>query len=175
MGVRLGSVLPHGPASVLQAVVATYPVLTQHFLQCYPNCVISNNSFHSPRSIVDAEGLFGRPEGGKLKVSEPNMCSYRHKRWVSSGVKGGKQGGRAREGWSRYGVSVLTTGWTDAKGGGHPQVRSGCVKGNLEFLRGCSNGDATHVLHLQGEGGSGLVQNWPPSTPTLMPPSGSHI
>ena len=72
-------------------------------------------------------------------------------------------------------VSVLTTGWTDAKGGGHPQVRSGCVKGNLEFLRGCSSGDVTHVDQLQGEGGSGLVQNWLSSIPKLMPPSGYHI
>ena len=80
MGVRLGSVLPHGPASVLQAVVATYPVLTQHFLQCYPNCVISNNSFYCPSSIDDPERLIGRPEGGRLKMSEPNVGSCRHKR-----------------------------------------------------------------------------------------------
>ena len=80
MGVRLGSVLPHGPASVLQAVVATYPVLTQHLLHCYPNCVMNNNSFNSPGSIGDAEGLIGRPEGGRLKMSKPNVCSCRYKR-----------------------------------------------------------------------------------------------
>ena len=143
IGVRLGSVLPDGPASVSQAVVASYPVLTQHLLHCYPNCVMSNNSFHFPRSIGDPEGLIGRKEGGRLKMSEHNLCSCRQKRWVSSGAKDGKQGGRASEGWSGYGVSLLTTGWTGAKVRGHPQVRWACVKDNLEFLRGCSNGDFT--------------------------------
>jgi len=89
--------------------------------------------------------------------------------------QGWKQGGRASEGWSEYGVSVLTTGWTGAKEGGHPQVRWTCVKDNLEFLRGYSNCDVTHVEHLQIEGGSGLVKNWLPSIPTLMSPSGCYI
>ena len=86
-----------------------------------------------------------------------------------------KQGGRASEGWSGYGVSVLTTGWTGAKEGVHPKVSWACVKDNLEFLWGCSNGDVTDVEQLQGEGGNGLVQNCLPSIPTLMPPSGCHI
>ena len=55
-----------------------------------------NNSFHSPRSIGDAEGLIDKLEGGRLIMSEPSLCSCRHKRWVSSGPKGGKQGGRAQ-------------------------------------------------------------------------------
>ena len=80
MGVRLGSVLPDGPASVLQAVVTSYPVLTQHLLHCSPSCVTNNNSFNSPRCVGDAEGLIGRPEGGRLKMSEPKVCSCRHKR-----------------------------------------------------------------------------------------------
>ena len=79
MGVRLGSVLPDSPASVLQEVVTPQPVLTQHLLHCYPNCVMNNNSFHPSRTVVDAEGLFGRPEGGRIKMSEHNMCSCRHK------------------------------------------------------------------------------------------------
>ena len=90
---------------------------------CYPNCVMSNNSFHAPRFVGDAEGLIGNPEGRRLKMSEPIVCSWRHKRGVSAGAKGGKQGSRASEGWSGYGLSVLTTGWTGAKDGGHPQVR----------------------------------------------------
>ena len=62
-----------------------------------------------------------------------------------------------------------------AKEGGHTQVRLACVKDNLEFQRGCPNGDFTHIEHLHGEGGSGLVQTWLPSVPTLMSPSGCHI
>ena len=89
--------------------------------------------------------------------------------------QGWKQCGKAREGSSGYGMSALTTGWTGAKEGGHPQVGWSCVKDNLEFLRGCSNGDFTHVEHLHGEGGSGLVHNWQPSVPILMSPSGCHI
>ena len=80
MGVGLGRVLPDGPTSVLKAVVALYPVLTHHLLHGYPNCVMSNNSFHSPRSIDDPEGFIGNPEGGRLMMSEPNVCSYRYKR-----------------------------------------------------------------------------------------------
>ena len=38
-----------------------------------------------------------------------------------------------------------------------------------------SDGDVTHIEQLQGEGGSGLLQNWLPSIPTLLPPSGCHI
>ena len=45
---------------------------------------------------------------------------------------------------------------------------------NLEFLRVSSNDDITHVFHLQGRG-SGLVQNWLPSIPTLLSPSGCYI
>ena len=45
---------------------------------------MNNNSSHCPRSIGDAEGLLGRPEGGRLMLSEPNTCSCRHKRWMSS-------------------------------------------------------------------------------------------
>ena len=89
--------------------------------------------------------------------------------------QGWKQCGKAREGSSGYGVSALTTGWTGAIEGGHPQVGWSCVKDNLEFLRVCSNGDFTHVEHLHGEGGSGLVHNWQPSVPILMSPSGCHI
>ena len=89
--------------------------------------------------------------------------------------QGWKQGINASEGWSGYGVSVLTVGWTGAKEEGHPQVRWACVKDNLEFLRGCSICDVTHVQHLQIEGGSGLVKNWLPSIPTLMSPSGCYI
>ena len=33
-------------------------------------------------------------------------------------------------------MSVVTTGWTEAKEGGHPQVIWACVKDNLEFLEG---------------------------------------
>ena len=56
-----------------------------------------------------------------------------------------------------------------------PKIRWACVKENLEFLRGCSNGDVTHIDHLQGQGVSGLVQIWLSYIPTLMPPSGCHI
>ena len=60
---------------------------------------MNNNSFHSPRSIGDPEGLIGKPEGGRLKMSEPNVCSCRHKRWVSSGVKGGNMvAGQVKDG-----------------------------------------------------------------------------
>ena len=48
---------------------------------------MSNKSFNSPRSIDDPEGFIGNPEGGRLMMSEPNVCSYRYKRWVSSGAK----------------------------------------------------------------------------------------
>ena len=78
-GGRIRGVLPYGPASVLQAVVSSYPVLTQHLLLCYPNCAM-NNSSHFPRSMHDLERLIGKPEGGRLAMSEPNMCSFRHKR-----------------------------------------------------------------------------------------------
>ena len=99
MGVRLGRVLPDGPASVLQPLVTPQPVLTQHMLNCYPNCVMSNNSFHSPRSIGDVKSLIGKPEGGRLKMSEPNVCSCRNKRWVSSGAKGGNRvAGQVKDG-----------------------------------------------------------------------------
>ena len=74
------------------------PVLTQLLFASYLNGVISKKPLHAPRSIDDAEGLLGRAEGGRLVVSEPNLCSCRHKRGVSSGVKGGKQGSRASEG-----------------------------------------------------------------------------
>ena len=80
MGVRLGKVLPDGPASVLQAGVTPQPVLTQLLFTHYPNGVISKKSLHDPRSIGDPEGLIGKPEGGRLKMSEPNVCSCRHKR-----------------------------------------------------------------------------------------------
>ena len=79
-GGRIRGVLPYGPASVLQAVVSSYLVLTQHLLLCYPNCVMSNNSFHSPSSIGDPERLIGCPEGGRLVMPEPNVHSCRHKR-----------------------------------------------------------------------------------------------
>ena len=71
-------------------------------------------------------------------------------------------------------MSVLATGWTGAKEGRHPPVRWACVMDNLEFLRVSSNDDITHVFHLQGRG-SGLVQNWLPSIPTLLSPSGCYI
>ena len=67
---------------------------------------------------------------------------------------------------------VLTAGGTLAVGGGNPQVRRAGVNDDSELLRGCSNGDVTHVDQLQGEGGSGLVQNWLRSIPALMTPSG---
>ena len=60
---------------------------------------MSNNSSHSPRSIGDAEGLIGRPEGGRLMLSESNVCNCRHKRWVSSGAKGGNRvAGQVKDG-----------------------------------------------------------------------------
>ena len=80
MGVRLGRVLPDGPASVLQAQVTPKPVLTQLLFTDYPNGVISKKSLYAPRSIGDAEGLLGRQEGGRLLMCEPNLCSCRHKR-----------------------------------------------------------------------------------------------
>ena len=80
MGVRLGRVLPESPASGLQAVVTPLRVLTQHLLHSYPNSVTSNNSLHPPRIVFDAEGLIGRPVGGRLKMSEQNVRSCRHKR-----------------------------------------------------------------------------------------------
>ena len=80
MGVRLGRVLPDGPASVLQAGVTPQPVLTQLLFTRYPNDVISKKSLHAPRSIDDREDFLGRPEGGRLVMSEPNVCSCRHKR-----------------------------------------------------------------------------------------------
>ena len=49
--------------------------------------------------------------------------------------------------------------------GGHLQVRRACVIDNLEFLRGCSSGDVTLILHLQGKGGSGLVRTGYPLFP----------
>ena len=57
MEVRLGSVLPDGPASVLQAGVTPQPVLTQLLFTRYPNDVISKKSLHAPRSIGYPEGL----------------------------------------------------------------------------------------------------------------------
>ena len=80
MGVRLGRFLPNGPASILQSGVTPQPVLTQLLFTRYPNGVISKESLHAPRSIGDAEGLLGRLEGGRLVMSEPNLCSYRQKR-----------------------------------------------------------------------------------------------
>ena len=77
MGVRLGKVLPDGPASVLQAGVTPQPVLTQLLFTRYPNNVISKKSLHAPRSIDDREDFLGRPEGGRLVMSEPNLCSCR--------------------------------------------------------------------------------------------------
>ena len=66
---------------------------------CYPNCVMSNNSFHAPRFVGDAEGLIGNPEGRRLKMSEPIVCSWRHKRGVSSGAKGGNRAaGQVKDG-----------------------------------------------------------------------------
>jgi len=60
---------------------------------------MSNNSFNSPRSIGDAEGLIGKPEGGRLKMSESNVFSCRHKRWVSSGAKdGNRAAGQVKDG-----------------------------------------------------------------------------
>ena len=93
---------------------------------------------------------------------------------MSSGAKSGNRAtGQVKDGPGTG--CLLTTGWALAKDGGHPQVRGACVKDNLEFLRGCSNGDVTHVELLQGKEGSGLVQNWLPSIPTLLPPIGCHI
>ena len=46
-----------------------------------------------------------RPEGGRLVTSEPNLCSCRHDRWVSSGAKVGNRSA-GQEGWSRYRVST---------------------------------------------------------------------
>ena len=79
-GGRIRGVLPYGPASVLQAVVSSYLVLTQHLLLCYPNCVMSNNSFHSPSSIGDPERLIGCPEGGRLVMFELILFTCRNKR-----------------------------------------------------------------------------------------------
>ena len=78
-------------------------------------------------------------------------------------------------GWIKIGEVVLTTGRTDALDGGHPQVRWACVKDYPELLRGCSNGDVTHVGHLEGPGRSGWVQIWLPSVPRLLPLSGCHM
>ena len=86
--------------------------------------------------------------------------------------QGWKQGGRATERSFGYGVSVLTTGWAVAKDGGHPQNSWAGVKDNLEFLRGCSNGDVTHVECLHGEGASGLVQIGYPLLPHWCLPLG---
>ena len=80
MGVRLASVLPNGPESVLQAGVTPYLVLIQLLFTRYPNVVISKKSIHAPRSIGDPEGLLGRLEGGRLVMSEPYLCSCRPKR-----------------------------------------------------------------------------------------------
>ena len=80
MGVRLGRVLPDGPASVLQAGITPQPVLTQLLFTRYPNGVISKESLHAPRSIGNPAGLLGGPEGERVVMSEPNLCSCRHKR-----------------------------------------------------------------------------------------------
>ena len=80
MSVRPGRVLPIGPTSVLQAGVTPWPVLTQLLFTQYPNVVVSKISLHAPRSIGDPEGLLGRPEGGRLVMSESNLCSSRPKR-----------------------------------------------------------------------------------------------
>ena len=83
-------------------------------------------------------------------------------------VETGRQGSEV---CCRYGVSVLTTGW---KG----QKREGTHKSDEPVSKitwdsgGGSSGDVTHIEHLHGEGGSGLVQTWLPSVPTLMSPSG---
>ena len=44
-------------------------------------------------------------------------------------------------------------GW--CKRGRVPTSQMSCVKDNLEFPRGCSNGDVTHIEKLHGKGGSG--------------------
>ena len=80
MGVRPGKVLPNGTASVLQADITPYPVLTQLLFTYYQNSVINKKSLHAPRSIGDLEGLLGRLEGGRLVISEPKWCSFRLKR-----------------------------------------------------------------------------------------------
>ena len=60
---------------------------------------MSNNSFHAPRFVGDAEGLIGNPEGRRLKMSEPIVRSWRHKRGVSSGAKGGNRAaGQVKDG-----------------------------------------------------------------------------
>ena len=99
MGVRPGKVLPNGTASVLQADITPYPVLTQLLFTYYQNSVISKKSLHAPRSIGDLEGLLGRLEGGRLVISEPKWCSCRLKRWVSSGAKvGNRAAGQVKDG-----------------------------------------------------------------------------
>ena len=80
MGVRLGSVLQDGPASVLQAGITPQPVVTQLLFTSYPNSVINKKYLHAPRSVGDPEGLISRKEGGRLKMSEHNLCSCRQKR-----------------------------------------------------------------------------------------------
>ena len=93
---------------------------------------------------------------------------------MSSGAKGGNRvAGQVKDGLGRGCLYSQQAGL--GQEGGHLQVRRACVIDNLEFLRGCSDGDTTQVDQLQGEGGSGLVQNWLPSIHTLMPPSRCHI
>ena len=69
---------------------------------CYPNCVINKKSFHPSSIVLDVEDLLGMPEGGRQKMYEHNLCSCRHKRWVSSGAKGGNRAtGQVKDGPGR--------------------------------------------------------------------------
>ena len=81
---------------------------------------------------------------------------------MPSGAKGrNRVAGQVKDGLGRGCLYSQQAGL--GQEGGHLQVRRACVIDNLEFLRGCSSGDVTLILHLQGKGGSGLVQNWLPS------------
>ena len=92
MGFRLGRVLPDGPASILQEGVTPSPVLTPLLFTCYRNGVINKKSLHGPRSIGDPEGLLGRPKGGRLVMTEPNLSSCRHECHHVPRVETGRQG-----------------------------------------------------------------------------------
>ena len=70
----------HSIASPDSASLFFFFFFFQLLFTCYPNGVISKKSFHAPRSIGDAEGVLVRLKGGRLVMSDPNLCSCRHKR-----------------------------------------------------------------------------------------------
>lgn len=91
-------------ASVLQAGITPYPVLTQLLFTYYPNSVISKKIPSCSRSISDLEGLLGKLEGGRLVISELTCVAADSEMSAHQVPRLEKGQQRLSEGWSRYRV-----------------------------------------------------------------------